>query len=140
MEAGEDGGVAGAEEGDYRGQGSEGRGNRRGAIFRDLRQEERFVRRGGAGSAPGRFPQHSRGWYDGTSRPELQKIIQRAYLRIQNQVETHPAYREKGGMATRAIFLLKQKRLGEYVDKVEAKSDMTVNVKMGPGMDESDFK
>lgn len=81
-----------------------------------------------------------RGWYDGTSRPELQKIIQRAYLRIQNQVETHPAYREKGGMATRAIFLLKQKRLGEYVDKVEAKSDMTVNVKMGPGMDESDFK
>lgn len=81
-----------------------------------------------------------RNWYDGKNRPELQYIIQRAYLRIQNQVETHPAYREKGGMATRAIFLLKQKRLGEYVDRVEAKNDMTVNVKMGTGMDESDFK
>ena len=81
-----------------------------------------------------------RSWYDGTDRPELQEVIQRAYLRIQNQIETSPAYREKGGMATKAIFLLKQPRFGGYQDRVEARSDITVNVKMGEGMDESCFK
>lgn len=31
-------------------------------------------------------------------------------------------------------------RLGGYQDKVESKSDISVNVKMGENMDESDFK
>ena len=43
-------------------------------------------------------------------------------------------------MATRGIFALKQRRLGGWVDRIEAKQDLTVNVKMGGGMDESDFK
>lgn len=78
--------------------------------------------------------------YDGKRGEAFQTVIQRAYLCIQNQIETSPAYREKGGMATKAIFLLKQPRLGGYQDKIEARNDMTVNVKMGAGVDESDFK
>lgn len=81
-----------------------------------------------------------RDWYDGRTCPDLQEEVQRAYLRIQNQIETSTAYMEKGGMATKAIFLLKQPRFGGYQDRVEAKQDMTVNVKMGGGMDDSDFK
>lgn len=76
---------------------------------------------------------------EGREGPELMRIVKRAFLRIQDQVETDPRYREKGGMATRAIFALKQPWLGGYQDKIEAKQDLTVNVKMGSGMDESDF-
>lgn len=77
---------------------------------------------------------------EGLERPEFVRPVKRAFLRIQDQVETDPRYREKGGMATRAIFALKQPWLGAYQDKIEAKQDLTVNVKMGGGMDESDFK
>lgn len=79
-------------------------------------------------------------WYDGKSKPEFQDVIQKAYLRIQDQIETSSAYMEKGGMTTRAIFMLKQVRFGGYQDKIESRQDLTVNVKMGKGMDESDFK
>ena len=81
-----------------------------------------------------------RRWYDGTQRPGFAETVQRAYLRIQDQVETHPAYQEKGGMTSRAIFLLKQARFGGYQDKIEAKQDLAVNVKFGGGMNETDFK
>ena len=37
------------------------------------------------------------------------------------------------------IFLLKQEKFGGYQDKIEAKSDLNVNVKMGKNMEESDF-
>lgn len=77
---------------------------------------------------------------EGRDAPMLMKPVKRAFLRIQDQVETDPRYREKGGMATRAIFALKQPWLGAYQDKIEAKQDLTVNVKMGGNMDESDFK
>mgnify|MGYP000217451958 CR=1 FL=1 len=70
---------------------------------------------------------------------EYQHEINRAYLRIQSQVESDPRYQEKG-MVTRSIFLNKQPRLGGYQDKVESKQDISVNVKMGDGMDASDFK
>lgn len=76
---------------------------------------------------------------EGKEGTELMRPVKRAFLRIQDQVETDPRYREKGGMATRAIFALKQPWLGAYQDKIEAKQDLTVNVKMGSGMDESDF-
>lgn len=76
---------------------------------------------------------------EGREGTELMRPVKRAFLRIQDQVETDPRYREKGGMATRAIFALKQPWLGAYQDKIEAKQDLTVNVKMGNGMDESDF-
>ena len=79
-------------------------------------------------------------WWEGKGPDGYAWPVKRAYLRLQHQIETHPAYREKGGMATRGIFALKQKRLGGWVDRVEAKSDITVNVKMGGGMDESDFQ
>lgn len=77
-------------------------------------------------------------WWEGKGPEGYTWPVKRAYLRLQRQFETHPAYREKG--ATRGIFALKQPRLGGWVDRVEAKSDITVNVKMGGGMDESDFK
>lgn len=79
-------------------------------------------------------------WWDGKGPEGYTWPVKRAYLRLQHQIETDPAYREKGGMATRGIFALKQRRLGGWVDRVEAKNDITVNVKMGGGMDESDFK
>lgn len=81
-----------------------------------------------------------RRWYDGKLRPELQEAVQRAYLRIQDQIETDPVYMEKGGMTSRAIFMLKQPRFAGYSDKVEARQDLTVNIKHGKDMNESDFK
>lgn len=79
-------------------------------------------------------------WWEGARCPDLMPEVRWACLRITNQILTHPTYREKGGMTSLAIFLLKQKRLGGMTDRVETKKDMTVNVKMGGGMDESDFK
>jgi len=81
-----------------------------------------------------------RKWYDGESCSWLQDSVQMAYLRIQQQIETDPRYREKGGMATRAIFLQKQSRFGGYQDKQEVKNDSTVKIIFGEGMNESDFK
>lgn len=80
-----------------------------------------------------------RRWYDGANCPHLQDAVQRAYLRIQAQIETDPTYREKG-MVPRSIFLQKQTRLGGYQDRVETKNDSTVKVIFGSGVDESDFK
>ena len=81
-----------------------------------------------------------RGWYDGTHNKDIQDAVQMAYLRIQRQIESDPRYREKGGMATRAIFLQKQARFGGYQDKIENKTDTTVRIIHGDNMDESDFK
>ena len=80
-----------------------------------------------------------RKWYDGQSCAAFQTEIERAYMRIQSQIESDPRYMDKT-MGTRAIFLLKQPRFGGLQDKIEAKQDIQVNVKMGNGMDESDFK
>ena len=77
-------------------------------------------------------------WCDGRYSADLQSEAKRAYLIIQNQVETDPAYQDKA-MTSRAIFLMKQMRYGGKVDKVEAKQDIAVKVKMGKGMDEKDF-
>lgn len=81
-----------------------------------------------------------RSWYDGEKCKHLQDAVQAAYLRIQDQIETDERYREKGGMATKAIFLLKQGRLGGYTDKAEQKNDVTVTILHGSTMDESDFE
>jgi hypothetical protein len=62
-----------------------------------------------------------------------------ADLRIQDQLESDPTYMQKG-MVTKAIFMLKQPQFGGYQDKIEAKADLAVNVKMGKNVDESDFQ
>lgn len=81
-----------------------------------------------------------RRWYDGETAAYLQNAVQMAFLRIQDQIETHPAYRDKGGMTSKAIFLLKQPRFGGYQDRVEAKQDMAVIIKHGKNMSDDDFK
>ena len=83
-----------------------------------------------------------RRWYDKglESCPGLQEAVQMAYLRIQEQIETDPAYMEKSGMNTRALFLLKQSRLGGYQDKQEAKGDVQLNISIGKNMDKSDLE
>lgn len=80
-----------------------------------------------------------RSWYEGERCQDLQETVQMAYLRIQSQLESGWQYQEKG-MVTKAIFLMKQPRLGGYQDKIEAKQDIAVHVKMGENADESDFK
>lgn len=80
-----------------------------------------------------------RSWFDGTRRAELQSVVQWAYLRVLEQVQTDPRYREKGGMTSIAIFMMKQPRFAGYQDRIEAKQDLTVNVKIGGSVEESDF-
>lgn len=80
-----------------------------------------------------------REWYDGESCPWLKDAVQQAYLRIQAQVESDERYRDKA-MATRAIFLQKQGRLGGYQDKSEVKQDTRVHIIHGDSMDASDFQ
>lgn len=69
----------------------------------------------------------------------LSYVVRLAYQRIQEQIDTSPIYQEKG-MVTRGIFLNKQKRLGGYQDRMEARQDVSVNVTFGEGVDPSDFK
>lgn len=80
-----------------------------------------------------------RKWYDGKDCADYQDTVQKAYMRIQSQLESDTTYMMKG-MVTKAIFLMKQPRFGGYQDKIEAKTDIAVNVKMGSNVDESDFK
>ena len=67
------------------------------------------------------------------------EAISRAFLKIQHQIETHPAYMEKS-MVRKAEFMLKQDWLGGYREKAEVSGDFSVNVTMGKGMDAEDFK
>ena len=78
-------------------------------------------------------------WRKGDMRTEFQYPIQRAFLRMTEQLHTHPLYMQKG-MVSMAVFKMKQEKFGGYQDKVEARQDISVNVKMGAGMDESDFR
>ena len=80
-----------------------------------------------------------RRWYDGKDCTDYQDIVQKAYMRIQAQLESNEIYMQKG-MVTKASFLMKQQRLGGYQDKIESKTDIAVNVKMGDNVDASDFK
>ena len=77
-------------------------------------------------------------WWRGDRCPELQDTIRMAYTRIAEQIATDPRYNERQ-MVSYRIFLLKQEKFGGYQDRVEAKNDLTVNVKMGSNMEESDF-
>lgn len=81
-----------------------------------------------------------REWYDGKHCPYLQEAVQLAYLRIREQIETDPRYQDKGGMTSKAIFLMKQPRLGGYTDKPDQKSDVTVTILHGATVDGSDFE
>jgi len=78
-------------------------------------------------------------WFDNDDRPDLQEAVRMAYMRIQHQIETDPRYQEKGGMATRAIFELKQKYLGGKVDKAVAENKTVVKFDFG-NLDMSDLK
>ena len=77
-------------------------------------------------------------WWRGTKCPYLQEPVRMAYLRIAEQICTDSRYNERQ-MVSYRIFLLKQEKLCGYQDKVEAKSDLNVSVKMGQNMEESDF-
>lgn len=80
-----------------------------------------------------------RHWYDGDRREELQETVRDAYsemtVRYMNMLQSG-----NKNMTPFVIFMLKQVRFSGYQDKIEAKTDIAVNVKMGSGMDESDFK
>ena len=93
--------------------------------------------RGNPGARPVTL-QTLRAWYDGRSCLYLQEVVQLAYLRIQEQIEQDPRYRERG-MVTRGIFLNRQPRLGGYHDKGEGKHETLVTLVHGANIDESDF-
>lgn len=78
-------------------------------------------------------------WWRGRKSPDLQDTVQMAYLRIAEQIATDPRYNEKP-MVSLKIFLLKQQKYGGYQDRIEARQDIAVNVKMGGNMDASDFE
>lgn len=78
-------------------------------------------------------------WFAGEGREDLTPVVQYAFARIQDQIETDARYREKGGMATRAIFLQKQRVFGGYTDREDVKADVKVDIKFGDGMDKGDF-
>ena len=42
-------------------------------------------------------------------------------------------------MVSYRIFLLKQEKLCGYQDKIEAKNNLNINLKMGKNMEESDL-
>ena len=80
-----------------------------------------------------------RRWHDGENNVHLQETVEEAYARMTN-VYMQLLLTGNKNMTPFVIFMLKQKRFAGYQDKIEAKTDIAVNVKMGSGMDESDFK
>ena len=78
------------------------------------------------------------GWYDGAGGPDIQLVVRRAYLRIQDQIETGPVYRDKN-LHSRAVFLLKQRRLGGYQERLEEPETAPIRVLFGQSAEESDF-
>jgi hypothetical protein len=78
-------------------------------------------------------------WFDGTRREEFQQTIMDAYGEMTVRY-TQMLLGGNKNMTPFVIFMLKQKRFAGYQDKIEAKTDIAVNVKMGKGMDDSDFK
>lgn len=78
-------------------------------------------------------------WFDGDYSTDLQEAVRDAYgemtVRYLMLLQTG-----NKNMTPFVIFMLKQRRFAGYQDKIEAKTDIAVNVKMGSGMDESDFK
>lgn len=77
-------------------------------------------------------------WRTGEFCGDLQETVEMAFLRIKEQILTDERYSAKG-MVPYRIFLLKQEKFGGYQDRMEAKADLSVNVKFGANMDESDF-
>ena len=77
-------------------------------------------------------------WWRGRRSEHLQETIRMAYTRIAEQIASGPRYSDRQ-MVSYRIFQLKQEKFGGYQDKIEAKSDLNVNVKMGKNMEESDF-
>jgi hypothetical protein len=80
-----------------------------------------------------------RHWYDGDYSTDLMETIRDAYNEMTVRY-TQMLLTGNKNMTPFVIFMLKQVRFAGYQDKVEAKTDIAVNVKMGSGMDESDFK
>lgn len=76
--------------------------------------------------------------YDGESQPELQEVVRWAYLRMQDQLESSPIF-QKSTMATRAVTLLKQPRLGGFSDHSEG-GPVRLLVRLGHSFDESDLQ
>lgn len=80
-----------------------------------------------------------RQWYDGKRCEYLQETMQFAYDRMVETMMQLLRTCDKN-MVPFVIFMLKQIRFGGYQDRIDSKPDLTVNVKMGSGMEESDFK
>lgn len=80
-----------------------------------------------------------RRWHDGGSTIELQEPIQDAYAQM-TSIYMQLLLTGNKNMTPFVIFMLKQPRFAGYQDKIEAKQDIAVNVKMGKNVDESDFK
>ena len=74
-------------------------------------------------------------WWRGRRSEHLQETIRMAYTRIAEQIASDPRYSDRQ-MVSYRIFLLKQEKFGGYQDKIEAKSDLNVNVKMGKNMED----
>lgn len=81
-----------------------------------------------------------RDWWDGETCPHLKDAVRMAYLRIQDQLESDPRFQEKSGMISKAVFLLKQKRLGGYADKGEQRGRAKVTICYEGSMDETDLE
>lgn len=80
-----------------------------------------------------------RKWFDGSASPDNQEPVQNAYARM-TEIYLQMLQSGNKNMTPFVIFMLKQPRFAGYQDKIEARTDIAVNVKMGSGMDESDFK
>lgn len=80
-----------------------------------------------------------RDWWDGEACPHLKDAARVAYLRIQDQIERDPRF-QKSGMTSKAVFLLKQERLGGYADKGEQKAKARVTITYEGSMDETDLE
>jgi hypothetical protein len=79
-----------------------------------------------------------RRWHDGERSVHLQETVEEAYARM-TSVYMQLLLTGNKNMTPFVIFMLKQPRFAGYEDKVEAKQDISVDVKMGKNVEASDF-
>lgn len=107
--------------------------------FQDCAEKGDVPSEAGLALAAGITVKTLRRWFDGETSLHLRDVAEDAYSQMTREYLQLLLTGNKN-MTPFVIFMLKQPRFAGYQDKVEAKQDISVNVKMGKNVDASDFE
>lgn len=71
---------------------------------------------------------------------DISDAVAYGYMRHAHQLVTDPRWNDRGGASSKSMFLLRQKRIAAYVDKLEVSGSHSVSIKFGSNVDKSCFE